>query len=348
MLDRRNVAFRGAGIVFLCLMVFWAAGPIVASPAQVESNKRMSIRLSGGAGLALDGGGDLELHRQGMVNFYTDINQLPNYVGHTSWKKMSLFPEGQIELLFPLTSSLSIGLGGGYMLAKSKGSYGFTYNEADVLSDGSYQIDQTTNYTRDYTLSAIPVTLTLYLALPAGRFNIYGYAGAGYYFGKLSHAYTANSEASLSVFAALDEKYEISDNTTGSEDAKKGGFGFHGGLGVEIKLGSRLALGLEVYGRYLNISGWTGSFNETRTTGYRAFRTDLGWYDDEKSTDKYNDTGSLKYYETYDSELEKYYAEMFVYNGDPSGEGVRNARDAKINFNAAGVKVSLRIFFNIR
>ena len=349
MLDKRNIAFRGAGILCGCLILIWAAGTGVASQARDESNKRMSFRLSGGAGLALDGGGDLELHRRGMVNYYSDINQLPNYVGHTSWTKMSLIPEAQIELLFPLTSSISIGLGSGYIRAKSKGSYGFTYNEADVLGDGSYQIDQTSDYTRDYTLSAIPVTLTLYLTMPAGRFNIYGYAGAGYYFGTLHHAYTAKTQASLAIYTTLDESYEISDNTTGSEDATKGGVGFHGGLGVEVKLGSRLALGLEVYGRYVNISGWTGSFNETRTTGYRAYRTDLGWYDDETQTDKYNDTGNLKYYETYDSDLGKYYAEMFVYNGDPSEiEGVKNARDAKLNFNAAGVRLSLRIFFNIR
>jgi hypothetical protein len=342
MFERRNVAFRGAGIVFFCLILFSAAGPGVASPAKDESNKRMSIRLSGGAGWALDGGGDLELHRQGMVNYYTDINQLPNYVGHASWKKMSLIPEAQIELLFPLTSSLSVGLGSGYIRAKSKGSYGFTYNETGVLDDGSYQIDQTTNYTRDYTLSAIPVTLTLYLTMPAGRFNIYGYAGAGYYFGTLSHAYKANSQLSLAIYAAEDENYDQTDSTTGSEEAKKGGFGFHGGLGVEVKLGSRLALGLEVYGRYLNISGWTGSYNEKGTTLYT--------YNGETQTDTYSDnnTGTLKYYEIYDSDLKKYYAEMFVYNGDPSGEGVQNVRDAKVNFNAVGVRLSLRIFFNIR
>jgi hypothetical protein len=354
MLTSKHRLTPAAVILCGCFLFLGMAGIASAQPAQGDFNKRLSIRLSGGAGLALDGGGDLESNRQGWVNYFSDINQLLNYTSSASWKKLSLIPEGQVELLFPVTSFLSIAVGGGYIQARSKGTHGFSYDESDVLTDGSYRITQSTNYARDYTLSAIPVTASLFLVKQVGRLNIYGYAGAGYYFGTLKHAYTARTEANWAIYAAVDEQYEITDNITGTESVKKNGIGYHGGIGLELKLGSSLALGLEAYGRYVAISGWTGSYNETQTTNYRAYQSDLGWYDDETVTDKYSDTGTLKYYEFFDSDLGRYYPEIAVYNqGDsgtqqPSGEGIRATRDAKINLNAVGVRLSLRIFFNFR
>ena len=129
---------------FLALGLVLAAGAFLAFPgpasAQLsDQNKfRASVRISGGAGFSLNGGGDLELERLGIAEYFSDIGSLTGYTVTQNWKKMSLIPDVEVDFIFNLTDRFQLGVGSGYVRASSKGDYSYDYKENGTVSWGTY------------------------------------------------------------------------------------------------------------------------------------------------------------------------------------------------------------------
>jgi hypothetical protein len=339
---------------WLLILVGWSLVffPVLATAAPPEVKKAgpsFSIKLSGGAGYALNGGGDLEQARLGRINYYTDLGGEDSYTAILNWKKMSFIPSFGIDLIFYLNPNISIGLGSGYIMASSKGDYGYTYKYNGSEWWGSYTYDDKVTYTRDYKINAIPIVFNLYYSMPMGQMNFYAYAGAGLYIGKLTHDYGWDETFLYSDTSSyyLDEKSETTGTLKGTEEVKKNALGFNGGFGLEYNLGSNIALGLEVFGRFVNFSSWDGSYSEKWTERERDWLEGSGWYYDQTTTGDDKGSGKLWYYESYDSDFGKQYGQMYVWEEKPSGSSVKVAKEAAINLNAFGIKLSFRIFFDL-
>lgn len=339
-------------IFLLCLgavFVFAAAGRAAQDQEGGKSWPSVGFKLSGGLGLTLNGGGDLEKYRQGTVDLYKAIGTAGGFTSHQSWNRMGSIPDFEFDVIFQLSEHWGVGIGTGYLKASSRGDYGSAWQQAGTESWGTYTLSGITSVVEDFKITAIPIRLSLYLMFPTGRWTFYGYAGTGYYIGKYSHAYTNGFSLNIADSSPndLDEKQEITQAQVWNESAAKNAFGFHGGLGLEYKLGSFLSLGLEVYGRYVNFSGWEGDAAATWTTREKQWREDLGWHYDQTSTDSYSVKGKLWYYEYQESDLNAYYPQMGIWGYTPDESTFRNVRDAAINLNAFGLSVSIKIFFNL-
>ena len=341
---------------WLLILVGWSLVffPVLATAAPPEVKKAgpsFSIKLSGGAGYALNGGGDLEQARLGSMNYYTDLGGADYYTAILNWKKMSFIPSFGIDLIFYLNPNIGIGLGSGYIMASSKGDYGYTYKYDGSEWWGSYTWDNKGSNVRDYKINAIPIVFNLYYKMPMGQMNFYAYAGVGYYIGKLTHDYTVDETLLYSdtSWYYLNEKSETTYTLKGTEEVKKNALGFNGGFGLEYNLGSNIALGLEVFGRFVNFSSWDGSYSEEWTDRERSWLEGSGWYYDQTTTGDDKGSGKLWYYESYDSDFGKQYGQMYVWEKKPSESSVWVAKEkeAAINLNAFGIILSFRIFFDL-
>ena len=339
----------------LSIALLLSAGLALAFPgaaaAQLsdQNRYRASVRISAGAGFALNGGGDLELERLGIANYFADIASLPGYTVSQNWKKMSLLPDVEIDFIFNLTDRFQLGLGTGYIRGNGKGDYSYEYKEDGTASWGSFTYQDKVSYNRDYLLTAIPIRMTVFYSLPLGKLNLYAFGGGGFYLGNLKHTYSMDETFFYEDFSSvyLDEKYEVKAAADGTETAKHNTLGFHGGLGLEMKLGRSIGLGLEVFGRFVDFGKWDGELSETDTTRTRAYLEGSGWYSDETDTETYSESGALWYYEYLDPDFGKKYAYMQTFTDEPSGEGVSGIRRAKLNLNAFGIRLTLKIYFGI-
>jgi hypothetical protein len=169
-------------------------------------------------------------------------------------------------------------------------------------------------FTDEVKVSAIPVKLGVYYSLPLSsqaRFFLNG--GVGYYFAKWSEAY--RNEWSGGFFSS-DQK------------AKASGIGFYGGVGFELNLVSHIAFVLEGQGRYAKIGGFKGDEE------FKAFVP--GWNSSTK--------GKLYYFE-YLPWTYKWYPMIHIFEEEPSGDGIRNVREAKVDFSGFTFRAGIKINF---
>jgi hypothetical protein len=338
-------AFAAALLLSLMLSFSYAG----ASQLSDQNRFRASVRISGGAGFSLNGGGDLELERQAIVDYFADVAQLSGYSVSTNWKKMGVVPDFEVDFVFNLSDKFQLGVGSGYIRTTSKGDYGYDYEESGTVSWGTYTFTDSTAYNRNYVVSAIPIRLTAFYTLPLKNLNFYVYAGSAFYLASLKHTYTMDESFYYEDFSSqyLDEKYEVTAGADGTETSKANALGFHGGLGLEMKLGRMFGLGLEVFGRYASFGKWNGDLNETDTTRTRSYLEGLGWYDDQTQTDDYVESGSIWYYKYLDSDFGKKYSYMQTFTSEPAGDNVSDVRRAKINLNTIGIRLTLKFYFNL-
>lgn len=169
-------------------------------------------------------------------------------------------------------------------------------------------------FTEEVKVSAIPVRLGVYYSLPlSSRFGFFLNGGVGYYFVKWSEAY--RNEWSGGWF-------------TTEQEAKASGVGFHGGVGIELNLASNIALVLEGQGRYAKIGGFKGDEE------FRAFIPDWGS----------SREGTLYYFEWL-AWTENWYPMVDMSEEEPSGDRIRNVREAKVDFSGFTFRAGIKITF---
>ncbi|MFW6128919.1 MAG: hypothetical protein ACOC6P_01565 [Candidatus Aminicenantaceae bacterium] len=142
------------------------------------------------------------------------------------------------DIIYHFTPQLGIGVGAGYSFSFSKSTVSFTHNEIDGLF--SYMDSR-------LDMDIIPLRLGLFLIFPLNKtFNLCLNAGPSVYI--VNYSYTLNS------------KHPYYQTTL--HKATSSGLGIQGGLGVDIKLNSRVFFFIEGQGRYAKITNLEGSIQQ--------------------------------------------------------------------------------------
>ena len=169
-------------------------------------------------------------------------------------------------------------------------------------------------FTDELKVSAIPVKLGVYYSLPLSshaRFFLNG--GVGYYFAKWSEAY----------------RNEWSGNWwTTDQKARASGIGFHGGVGFELNLASNIAFVLEGQGRYAKIGGFKGDEEN------KIYSPPM------ESSEK----GKIYYFEWFPW-TDNWYPMIDLSDEEPSGDRIRNVREAKVDFSGFTFRAGIKINF---
>jgi hypothetical protein len=169
-------------------------------------------------------------------------------------------------------------------------------------------------FTEEVKVSAIPVKLGVYYFLPlSSRARFFLNGGVGYYFAKWSDGY----------------RNEWTGNWWNTDQkARASGIGFNGGVGFELNLVSHIALVLEGQGRYAKIGGFKGD-KEIKIYSPPA--------------DSFA-KGKLYYFE-YFPWTYKWYPMINILEEEPSGDKIRNVREAKVDFSGFTFRAGIKINF---
>jgi hypothetical protein len=321
--------------------------PFPKAQEKKKSGVTLGLKLSGGMGYLLNGAGDLENVRTERESYYQDLEDADPYTKSTfNWKRLSTVPNFEATLLLRFGKMFGVGIGSGYIWGSSKGDYGEDYDEIDP--SGWYQYLWTDMYSRNYKVSAIPIRLNVYVFYPIDSMEIYGYAGVGYYFGKLTNDYTDDFQYHYqSPYSGPLYQHEEIYNYQKTENSTSNAVGFNFGFGIQKKLSSSIALMFEIAGRMVNFKKWEGNFSWSYDDRDRYWLSGLGWYSDATTSGSDKDSGTLWYYKYRDSYLGKSYGNMWIRTDKPTGSSYSDAREAAINLNAFGIALSVIIYFDL-
>jgi hypothetical protein len=224
---------------------------------------------------------------------------------------VSYTPSGKFEPIH-----LGFDFGGDFILQFTP-QLGIGIGSGYMTASKTFSIDHTHSgwdnvvYTSDITMGAIPIKLSLYYFLPMGpNINLILQAGGGYYMASLKYHFRAEDPS----------YYEDRDM-----DTKGGGVGFHGGLGLEIDFSPMVGFFIDLTGRYASISNFKGDFTISNTWS-SAIVTDSNLY-------------FFRYYEWPFGNFPL----LMVSTTTPSGSGISDVRQAKIDF--SGISALLGFIF---
>lgn len=181
---------------------------------------------------------------------------------------------------------------------------------SDQTFSSDYGVEGT--ITNKPKIRAIPIKVSLFYTLPlSNSVNVVLNGGGGIYFAK----YLYNFRIDANGFWM-----------EGDHDTSSTGFGFHGGIGFEFNLAPNIAFLFEGQGRYAKIDGFKGEsmYSETDITPIK-------------------EEGILYYVEG--SSMGKTYRIVYIYEEKPSGEGINNVREAKVDFSGFALMAGIRIKF---
>jgi len=267
--------------------------------------KKFSLKISGGIGSAA--GGDFNALPEGVNSQAADLIPALGFTKTGELENPKWGPDFEAELVFSLSRNFEVGLGVGYQKRTKESSLELSLDSL---------MNATLTWEPEYSL--IPLTLSGYYSFPiASKMNSFLKAGIGYYFAK--------------VYLKLREEYESFFGQDGWEedegDAKDSGFGFHGGLGIEYNLTGTISLFAEGMGRYLKITDWEFEGTTSYASGVSKF------------------SGTVWYMEVLQGEMSKYYPSLGVSEERPTGPGVRNVREAEVDFSGFSFRIGIRIRF---
>jgi len=249
----------------------------------------ISFRLYGGGNYLR--GGDLNDGLHGWADFWKA--NYP-YIGHPyktgTYNSVHLGFDCGGDVIYQISSRFGIGLGTEYLMAKR-------------TTNMTFQPDIDWDYFGKP--SAIPIKLSGYYYLPAGnRFKVILHAGLGYYFAK----------------ARLESHVKPPNELGYVIDSSASGIGFHGGIGLEWELSSRLSLFVEGAGRYASFSGFEGTTTVTDKSGSGSWNGTLYYW-----------TASKSYIQNYN------YIDLL--SGEPSNAGFNSYRQAKVDFSGFALRL---------
>ena len=345
----KKVSMKATG--FLGVAFILVIGMFVLSDS-LEAGIETSFRLSGSWGFLQDGAGDIDRARRGMETAINMAYRDERYTKSFNWEKPTQTNDFRVELMFRLSRNLGVSIGSGYIMAKNSGSYSIAYaNDFDFSNNSSGNSTEDVMYSRNYEVSSIPITVDAYLFLPIGKketFKIFAHAGAGYYFGRLKHTINMDGTLSyqLSSNGTLEYKNEGTANGSLTENPKDNSWGYHGGLGLDVKLTRLLSFGAEVYGRHVEFRDWEGG--QVFKTEYKSTYW-TQWNGERLSDDSETESafGKMWTYEVDYANGNESYAVMGVRDEEPESRYYNNVRKSSINLNSYGFSVSIRLSFNL-
>jgi hypothetical protein len=269
---------------------------------------KLGFKFTGGLNYQLLGDGDAFLRgRKAQTDDYM------NAVGSNYTLEQSIIPfvahfgyEFDADAILYFTPQFGLSLGTGYV----RGGTLFGSGNLSITSSSTKETDL-----NDVAASAVPIKIGIYYTfssvfVPQGKSSSYLFAGIGIYSANYSHS----------------ENYTYQTNWENySEKGKASGIGFYAGFGGEKWINPNFAFIYEISGRYANIGGFTGNWQDN-VNGIMS-----------------SGSGNLYYYEWLDSRYGNWYPWTNIYTHAPSGSDFRNVREAKIDFSGVGIKFGIKI-----
>ncbi len=321
-----------------------------------RDKKRVSLYLSGG--LTDINGGDLN----GVIRDYKQLindwntDYLTNYT--IDWNESKRITNWKGELLINISSSFSFGLGVEYLNSKiQRGN--ITLNDADSgttnLGGSYYNYTETDNYlfAPQHELTIIPITFNLYYFLPIGNIaEVYVKAGVSYNMGRLKYNETYQSDYQYEAdYYGSDDSFwytyvnNSTEDGTYSYDVKCNESGLQAGLGLDIKPFSFITIVVEGTYRRVHFKNWIGSGNDNSDWDEQWGRSDIG-YNTDSGNESDSWSGTIWYYEFYDSDLDKQYGFLSLHEEAPEAdELLKDPRVGNINIDGFSLRAGIRISF---
>ena len=308
------------------------------------------IKLGGGLGLLFNGGGDLEKTRLGWQTDAADYAAGQPLYNSTSfnWKKLLMTPDFRGEFIVKIGNYFGLGLGAGYQWMKSEGTVEYARDQTNTYWWGTERFQSDDIYNHTYKISNIPIFMNFYGFLPLKGMSLYAYVGPSLNIASFSHdltdAYFWNEDEYYPAFSQTWYDH-YKDDYSVKEAANTTRIGFQGGLGLEILLSRNFALGIEVYGRYVNLANWTGTYDETGDWSEEWYYTPWGVFDTDGDHYTHHESGTLWGWTWHNTTYGHDYDYIEIMNSEPNWPGVLNVHPAEINFNAVGFLFNVIIHF---
>jgi opacity protein-like surface antigen len=266
--------------------------------------QKFRVKLSGGYGTMATG--DYNSFGVGL----NDLISILEALGATTegeFNKINPGFEYEAEFILSLPAGFGVGVGVGYM---QRGKITELSASIPLVGSASASIEP--------KITAIPVNISAYYFTPGvAPLKFFVYGGFGYYFGKLA---TDIREASTPSAFWSEQEAKLKDQS----------FGFHGGVGLEFKVASRIALFIEGRARYCKLTSWNGD----------------GTYEDSDGVTE-TDEGLMWYFEELDQNYGsgKWLPAITIATDSPSGPNIRNAREFEVNLSGISLRTGIRIRF---
>ncbi len=234
---------------------------LLTAKALYSENGFFSIKLSGGMSRLSDRG-DLKKWFQGEKAYFDWLGTQQNYTTKSNYPFKQDEPEGSFEIIFKPFNYIGVGLGLGYMKRSWNSSAEINYNYGGNL--GSEKIELSSKE----ELNVFPVTLSVIFSVPYKFLRGNVLAGGGYYFTNLKFA-----NESKYFWQNFPDKENYRHHYTSNLTTRAGGIGFHGGIGLEIKIISHLSFSIDAIFRSVILGDIKGElkWNEiVEWSGYKS------------------------------------------------------------------------------
>jgi len=317
--------------------LFFAAGALSSD---------LSFRVYGSLGYV--DGGDLSRSISGWRNYYQG-RQGDGFSSTYDLGEMHGSSELGAEAVLALSRRWSLSLGVGYVQQGTRGEITtqITQHENIIISPSEREtIDFAETIARNpvYTKSTIPITLSLdySLALNAEWTLMLG-GGGGIYLGNvdLRESYDIDSE-SLSELQTGDGVVQYIDRLTTvgdySEKTKSTGFGLHGRIGLNLKLGPSTFLSVTILGRWVNMKSWKGTSHDASEWQWTY---GLWGANSAEGTNERTENGQYWTYDLGDEKSGKSYPILAFRDTGPSP----SSKSANINLSGISIRVGLGFRF---
>jgi hypothetical protein len=207
-----------------------------------SADSRFAVRLSGGLGYL--GLTEMNTGLRGTMNdiwvsFQGDLTSASTY------NDLKMGTNFAVDVIYYLSPKIGVGVGAEFIRGRKTSMYSWTGPRAGSVS-------------AEPLLTAIPLKAGLFFKLPlSGRLNFTADIGAGYYQASLDNTYAWEVAG---IVPLTTERFKVSAWNPG----------FHGGIGLEYSLGSRLALFFEALGRVAKVKGLKGTVQYNQNTAQSA------------------------------------------------------------------------------
>jgi len=268
--------------------------------------KGFGLKFTGGYGTMATG--DYNTMGEDQEQYFDDYSALLGVTRTGEFKKLNMGLEFEGELIMDLGGTFGIGFGVGYIRRSNESEIGLSQAGVGSLS-----------YSNAPIITVTPANLSLYFFPPAvPSMNFYLYGGVGYYIGKVTS--TLRIDTQLVGFPAYWAESE--------SELKDKGLGFHAGAGLEFNIAPKIAIFIEGRGRYCKLKSWEGDETTVDSDGWTV-----------------SSSGTVWYYEAQDPDTNKWYSMIALQEDKPSGFGIRDIREFKVNLTGISLRTGIRIKF---
>lgn len=303
------------GIPVLIVIILLGIGKISYSDDYL-----FSIKLSGGIS-RISKGGDLKSWFNGEKAYFEWLGTQSNYSTKNSYPFKQDEPEGELEVIFRPFNFIGFGLGIGYGKRIWNTSAEINYDYGGTLGSEKFELSSRNE------LNVFPVKFSVIFSIPYKFLRANAFAGGGYYFANIK----LDMESKYS-WPNFPEKENYRHHYTSSMTTHSQGMGFHGGVGVEIRVIPHLSISIDAIMRSAKLGDTKGELKWSEVVEWSGYKS-------ENSGSEKNQTLWFGSFKVNDNKFER-----AVFSGDKPSF-FEEARPFKFNLDGFYLKGSIIFSF---